>query len=123
MLTPLNRLLETYWYPLPGLEKFWYIVGFTAQVMFSARFIVQWIASERKGESYIPISFWWLSAVGGGMLLAYAIYRREPVFILGQLPGQVVYMRNLILIHRKREKEPGPGVLPLPANSDLRKAG
>jgi lipid-A-disaccharide synthase-like uncharacterized protein len=122
MLTPLSHLFD-YWNALPAIEKFWYTVGFTAQIMFSGRFIVQWIASERKGESYIPISFWWLSAVGGAMLLAYAVYRREPVFILGQLPGQFVYMRNLILIHRKQEKETPPAVLTLPAPENLRQAG
>jgi lipid-A-disaccharide synthase-like uncharacterized protein len=104
MLTPLSRVLD-YWNSLGGVEQFWLVVGFAAQLMFTGRFLVQWIASEKKGMSYIPISFWWLSVVGGGMLLAYAIYRRDPVIIMGQVTGQIVYTRNLILISRKRAAE------------------
>ena len=123
MLTPLSRLLDAYWYPLPGIEKFWLVVGFVAQVLFTGRFIVQWLASEKKGISYVPISFWWLSVIGGGMLLAYACYRRDPVIIMGQLTGQIVYTRNLILIHRKKEQQTDPAVLSLPAPEPLRQAG
>jgi len=122
MLTPLKHLLD-YWNSLPGIEQFWLIIGFVAQVMFTGRFIVQWLASERKGMSYIPISFWWLSVIGGGMLLAYACYRRDPVIILGQLTGQIVYTRNLILISRKRASEDHEPVLSLPASESLKKAG
>jgi len=104
MLTPLSHLAD-WWNSHSAVEQFWYVVGFTAQLMFTGRFVVQWIASEKKGMSYIPISFWWLSAVGGGMLLAYAIYRRDPVIIMGQLTGQIVYTRNLILISRRRAQE------------------
>jgi lipid-A-disaccharide synthase-like uncharacterized protein len=104
MLTPLKTVLD-YWTSLTGVEQFWLVVGFSAQVMFTGRFVVQWIASEKKGMSYIPVSFWWLSVVGGGLLLCYAIYRRDPVYIMGQLTGQIVYTRNLILISRKRAQE------------------
>ena len=104
MLTPLNSLVE-YWIALTTAEKFWLVVGFSAQMMFTGRFVVQWIASEKKGMSYIPVSFWWLSVVGGGLLLCYAIYRRDPVYIMGQLTGQIVYTRNLILISRRRTHE------------------
>ena len=65
------------------------------------RFLVQWIASERKGESVVPLSFWFFSLGGGLTLLVYAIYRRDPVFILGQGAGLFVYSRNLYLIQRK----------------------
>ena len=64
---------------------------------------MQWIASERKHQSVIPIAFWWLSLGGGMALLAYAVHRRDPVFILGQLPGIVIYSRNLMLIRRRGE--------------------
>ena len=81
---------------------YWLYLGFAGQLLFGLRFIVQWVASERKGESIIPIYFWYLSLVGGMILLAYAIFRRDPVFILGQCTGFIVYTRNLMLIYRKR---------------------
>ena len=82
----------------------WLIVGLAGQLLFAARFIVQWICSERRGESYIPIIFWYLSLGGGVILLAYAISRRDPVFILGQTGGVFVYMRNLYLIQAKKKE-------------------
>jgi lipid-A-disaccharide synthase-like uncharacterized protein len=83
-------------------EHFWLTVGFLGQAFFSMRFMVQWIASERKKESVIPISFWFFSIGGGLTLLTYAIYRLDPVFILGQAAGLFVYLRNLYLIRRKQ---------------------
>lgn len=83
-----------------------YVVGFLGQGLFSARFLVQWIASERKGESIVPHAFWYLSCIGGTMLLVYAILRRDPVFIVGQAAGLVVYTRNLVLIARGRRLAP-----------------
>ena len=74
--------------------------GLMGQAMFSARFLVQWLASERRRQSVIPTAFWWLSIAGGAMLLTYAIWRRDPVFILGQGLGLLVYVRNLVLIRR-----------------------
>ena len=97
------------------MEKFWLILGFTAQFMFASRFLVQWIASERTGHSIIPISFWFLSIVGGGLLLVYAIWRRDPVFILGQATGIFIYSRNLIMINRDRKREKNEPVHPHPA--------
>jgi lipid-A-disaccharide synthase-like uncharacterized protein len=85
-------------------EHFWLVVGFLGQAFFSARFVVQWIASERKKESVIPISFWFFSIGGGLTLLIYAVYRLDPVFILGQGAGLFVYLRNLYLIHRKQNR-------------------
>lgn len=90
-------------------EFWWVVLGLTAQLSFSARFIVQWIASERAGRSYVPVVFWYLSITGGSMLLAYAIYRQDVVFILGQSMGLVVYSRNLILIHRSGAVDAVPG--------------
>ena len=80
----------------------WLAVGFFGQAMFTARFLVQWIASERRGRSVVPVVFWWFSVAGGALLLFYALKRRDPVFILGQAAGLVVYSRNLILIRRQR---------------------
>ena len=77
------------------------IFGFLGQACFSLRFLVQWIASERKKESVVPIYFWYFSMGGGSMLLIYAILRLDPVFIVGQAAGLFVYGRNLYLIWRK----------------------
>jgi lipid-A-disaccharide synthase-like uncharacterized protein len=84
--------------------NWWVILGFVAQLMFTGRFLVQWIASEREGRSVIPIAFWLFSIAGGLLLLAYALYRRDPVFILGQAFGVFVYARNLYLVVRERKK-------------------
>tara|TARA_B100000989_G_scaffold123599_1_gene91355 strand:+ start:100 stop:390 length:291 start_codon:yes stop_codon:yes gene_type:complete len=85
-------------------EIIFLIVGFVGQGLFASRFIVQWIYSERKGESHIPIIFWYLSIFGGIGLLTYAIFRKDPVIILGQSFGIFVYIRNLFLIYKKRNK-------------------
>lgn len=82
-------------------EHLWLSVGLLGQAFFSMRFVVQWIVSERKGESIVPLSFWFFSLGGGLTLLAYAIYRLDPVFIIGQGAGLFVYSRNLYLIQRK----------------------
>lgn len=86
------------------LSNYLLILGFVGQGFFSGRFLAQWIASEREGKSVVPISFWYLSIGGGGMLLIYAILRKDPVFILGQGGGLVIYLRNLYLIHKERQK-------------------
>ena len=78
----------------------WLVIGFLGQTTFSLRFLIQWWRSERAGRSVVPLAFWYLSVGGGVLLLAYAIYRRDPVFILGQLTGVFVYLRNLHLIRR-----------------------
>ena len=83
----------------------WVLLGFAAQACFTARFAVQWLASERAGKSVIPIAFWWCSIGGGLLLLIYALYRRDPVFILGQGFGVFVYLRNLQFVLRERRKE------------------
>ena len=76
------------------------LIGYIAQVMFAMRFVVQWIASERAGKSVVPTAFWVFSIGGGLMLLGYAIYRRDPVFIIGQAFGVFVYLRNLQFVIR-----------------------
>ena len=81
-------------------EYIWLGVGFLGQGLFFGRWVVQWIASEKKAESQVPVSFWYMSLIGGLITLAYAIYRRDPVFIAGQSIGSIVYIRNLMLISR-----------------------
>jgi lipid-A-disaccharide synthase-like uncharacterized protein len=81
--------------------SFWLVLGFVAQALFASRFIVQWISSERAGQSVVPIAFWYLSLGGALLLLIYAIYRKDPVFIIGQSVGGFIYARNLALIARK----------------------
>jgi lipid-A-disaccharide synthase-like uncharacterized protein len=83
------------------LELLWVMIGLFGQLMFSGRFIVQWIASERVKKSVVPVTFWYFSMAGGVVLLSYAIYRMDPVFILGQSLGVIIYSRNLWLIHHE----------------------
>ena len=89
----------------------WTCVGLVGQAIFASRFFVQWIASEKRGESYIPIAFWWLSLTGSLILAAYFIYRQEIVGIAGYVPNSIVYIRNLQLI-RKRARAPKPAPPP-----------
>ena len=86
----------------------WLTIGLIGQGLFSARFLVQWLASERAGRSVIPHLFWYLSLAGGLTLLAYALYRRDPVFIIGQATGAFIYSRNLWLIAAERSRDAAP---------------
>ncbi len=86
----------------------WLIIGFAGQALFASRFIVQWLVSEKKGKSVIPIAFWYLSISGGLLLLTYAIWRKDPVFILGQSMGVFIYTRNLMLIYKERRSSSLP---------------
>jgi len=83
----------------------WAYIGIIAQALFTGRFVVQWLASEKAGRSVIPFSFWTLSIGGGLLLLVYALYRRDPVFILGQAFGVLIYLRNLAFVLRERREE------------------
>jgi lipid-A-disaccharide synthase-like uncharacterized protein len=83
---------------------FWLIVGFAGQLFFTMRFVVQWIATEKKKESVIPVMFWYLSILGSLFLLSYAISRKDPVFILGQSFGVIVYFRNLYFIYQNKKE-------------------
>ena len=94
-----------YFLNLSNIEIFFLVIGFVGQGLFASRFIVQWIYSEKKGESTIPIVFWYLSICGGFGLLIYAIFRKDPVIIIGQLFGILIYTRNLILIYKKKKHE------------------
>lgn len=82
-------------------ETIWIIIGFFGQTLFFGRFFVQWLASEKAQESIIPKSFWYFSISGGVTLFIYALYRQDPVFILGQSTGLLIYLRNLYFIRRK----------------------
>ena len=82
----------------------WLAIGFAGQALFSARFLVQWVSSERHKRSVIPIAFWYFSLAGGATLFAYALHIGDPVFILGQSMGVLIYSRNLYFIHTERRQ-------------------
>lgn len=86
------------------MEFVWVTIGFVGQMLFTMRFIVQWVQSERANRSVIPVAFWYFSVAGGVVLFCYALYRRDPVFILGQSSGLFIYARNLWLIHAERRR-------------------
>jgi lipid-A-disaccharide synthase-like uncharacterized protein len=90
-----------------SIEVIWIGIGFLGQGLFFGRWVIQWIASERNSESRVPVAFWYMSLIGGLITLAYAIYRKDPVFIAGQSIGAFVYLRNLVLIHRT-DRAKGP---------------
>lgn len=90
-----------------SIDTLWLSIGFLGQGLFFMRFFVQWIASEKKGQSVIPNAFWYFSLGGGLVLLAYAIYRQDPVFMMGQSTGLLIYSRNLFFIHGK-PSQPDP---------------
>ena len=95
------------WWPDSTIGRCWVVFGFAAQAIFTARFLVQWIASERRGKSHVPIAFWYLSLAGGVMLFAYAAFwKRDPVVTLGQTVGCVVYIRNPMLLRAERNSAP-----------------
>jgi lipid-A-disaccharide synthase-like uncharacterized protein len=97
--------LSAWWATVSAGELIWLTIGFIAQAMFSMRFIIQWIASERVKRSIVPEAFWYFSLAGGALLFAYAIYRLDPVFMLGQGMGLIIYVRNIQLIRNGRRAE------------------
>jgi len=96
--------INAYFATLTFMENVWLGIGFFGQSLFFSRWIIQWIASERKAESQMPVGFWYMSLGGSLIVLAYAIHRRDPVFIAGQGIGAFVYLRNLMLIHKTRKR-------------------
>lgn len=98
-------------------ETLWVMIGFGGQALFFGRWVVQWFRSERERESTIPLSFWYLSLIGGLITLVYAIYRKDPVFITGQAVGTLVYVRNLMLIHRTGSSAEVPKTAPTSSRS------
>lgn len=91
-----------WWASISTTELIWLSIGLLAQLMFSMRFIVQWIASERARRSIVPEVFWYFSLAGGALLFAYAIYRLDPIFMLGQGSGLLIYIRNIQLIRKHK---------------------
>ena len=111
MLVELSRAVGDYLHDVFVGNLDWAIlVGYIAQAMFAMRFVVQWIASERAGHSVIPMAFWVFSIGGGLILLGYALYRKDPVFIIGQAFGVFVYLRNLQFILRDRGSGRAPAI-------------
>lgn len=110
MLVDLSRAVGNYLLDVFVLNlDWWVLLGFFAQIMFTLRFAVQWIASERAGHSVVPLAFWLFSIGGGLLLLVYALYRRDPVFIAGQAFGVFVYLRNLQFVLRDRARSTQAG--------------
>lgn len=106
MLADLIHPLESYLYEV-FVVRFdgWAALGFLAQALFSARFVVQWIASERARRSIIPTAFWWFSIAGGLLLLVYSLHRKDPVFIAGQGGGLLIYVRNVMFVLREQRHQ------------------
>ena len=104
-----------WWVNISWVELTWLGVGFLAQAMFSMRFLMQWIASERARQSVMPEVFWYYSFAGGAMLFVYAIYRMDPVFMLGQGTGLLIYSRNIYFIWRAKKDAARSAAEPVPA--------
>ncbi|MDT7043402.1 lipid-A-disaccharide synthase N-terminal domain-containing protein [Candidatus Nitronereus thalassa] len=96
--------INAYFAGLTFVETVWLGIGFFGQSLFFSRWIIQWISSERKAESQMPLAFWYMSLIGGLIVFAYAVHRRDPVFMVGQGIGSFVYLRNLMLIHGKGKR-------------------
>ena len=109
MLIQYGQALGNYLYDIFVAKlDFWLAFGLLAQLTFAARFLVQWIASERAGKSVVPLAFWLISIGGGLMTLLYGLVKREPVIIFGQLLSNVIYIRNVMLIFKNRQSESQP---------------
>ncbi len=105
MLISVGKAVSEYFYDVFVLKfDFWLAFGIVAQLLFTARFVIQWLASEKAGKSVMPLAFWFFSMAGGLMTLVYGFVRREPVIIIGQSFGLVVYIRNLMLIFGERQR-------------------
>lgn len=93
------------WLHVRNWAEFWWVAfGLCGQLLFMCRFLVQWIASERRRRSVVPLAFWYFSIAGGLILFAYALYRKDPVFVLGQSAGLIIYVRNLLLIRAEKSR-------------------
>jgi len=98
--------LAIWWTATPAIEKTWLALGLIAQLLFTMRFLVQWLASERAKRSIVPETFWYFSFLGGALLFAYACYRVDPVFMLGQGTGLLIYARNIYFILQSKRPQP-----------------
>jgi lipid-A-disaccharide synthase-like uncharacterized protein len=112
LIAMLAGKLGTWWMVTPTSEKLWLGLGLVAQMLFAARFIVQWIASERARRSIVPETFWYFSCLGGALLFAYAIYRLDPVFMIGQGTGLLIYARNIQMIWKTKRDDAGSVTAP-----------
>jgi len=113
MLVDLQNMIGDYFHDVfVNKVDWWVLLGVVAQGLFTMRFVVQWIASERAQRSVVPMTFWWFSIGGGSLLFVYALYRRDPVFILGQGFGLFVYLRNLQFVLRAKARGEDPGGSP-----------
>ncbi|MEO1090772.1 MAG: lipid-A-disaccharide synthase N-terminal domain-containing protein [Pseudomonadota bacterium] len=97
-------MFQEWFASLTMTEIIWVSIGFLGQALFSMRFLIQWVVSERARESVVPLAFWYFSIFGGATLLSYAIWRQDPVIIVGQATGLLIYARNLRLIYKKRRR-------------------
>ena len=97
---------------LSAQEQIMLAVGFAGQFLFAMRFLIQWVKSELSRKSVIPVAFWYFSLIGGCVLFVYALWRKDPVFIVGQGTGIFIYARNLYLIHRERRAANDMPVMP-----------
>lgn len=110
MIIAIGEAVSDYIYDVFVLKfDFWLAFGIVAQLLFTARFLVQWLASEREGKSVMPLAFWYFSMAGGLMTLIYGIVRREPIIIMGQALALVIYARNLMLIFKARRRRGDAG--------------
>jgi lipid-A-disaccharide synthase-like uncharacterized protein len=105
--------LAQWWADKSAAELIWLGVGLFAQLMFSMRFLIQWVATERARASIVPETFWYFSFLGGLMLLSYAIHRMDPVFIIGQATGLIIYSRNIYFIWQGKNVDEGPPEVPI----------
>lgn len=106
MLIQLSHDIGGYLYDVfVARADLWLVLGVFGQLLFGARFLVQWLASEKAGRSVIPVAFWFFSIGGGIITLVYGLYKREPVIILGQALSVFIYVRNLALIRRNRQSQ------------------
>ena len=105
MLIQFGQAFSNYVYEIFVAKfDFWLAFGLVAQLFFTARFLVQWIASERAGKSVVPLAFWFFSIGGGLLTLIYGLVKREPIIIIGQLASNIIYVRNLMLIFKHHAK-------------------
>jgi lipid-A-disaccharide synthase-like uncharacterized protein len=105
MLIQFGTALGNYLYDIFVAKfDFWLAFGLVAQLAFAARFLVQWIMSERAGKSVVPMAFWFFSVAGGTMTLIYGLVKREPIIIFGQLLSNIIYVRNIMLIWKNRAR-------------------
>ncbi len=113
MLVDLQNMIGDYFHDVfVNNVDWWVLLGVVAQGLFTMRFVVQWLASEKAQRSVVPMTFWWFSIGGGTLLFVYALYRRDPVFILGQGFGLFVYLRNLQFVLRSKARGEDPGGSP-----------